>query len=64
MSHDLQSSERQDIDWVIPGVIGGIGVFIGILGFENKTEPLGAVAMGAGSSLVGASLVMLLREIL
>lgn len=40
---------------------GGVGM--GILGFHHRQRPLGAIALGAGGSIAGAGIVLLLIDI-
>lgn len=40
-----------------------LGLGIGVLGWQNREEAAGAVALGAGSSMTGAALVLLVNSL-
>lgn len=41
----------------------GVGLIVGIAGFINRTKPLGQLALGTGGSMMGTSLVLLIRDL-
>jgi hypothetical protein len=44
------------------GIIG-LGLGLGTLGYYNRKTDLGVLAMGAGSSIMGAGLVLLILDL-
>lgn len=52
----------------LPAAVVNIGVVafgagVGALGYQNRKHALGAVALGAGSSIAGAGLILLVLDI-
>lgn len=43
-------------------IAGGVG--IGLLGFHHRKSPVGAIALGAGGSVVGAGVIFLLLDLI
>lgn len=59
--HPTEASQR-------PGTVAnlailGVGILIGAFAFPYYRKPLGAVALGAGSSVAGAGLVLVLLDL-
>jgi hypothetical protein len=44
------------------GVVA-VGVGVGAIGFQNRKKTLGAIALGAGSSIAGAGLILLVLDL-
>jgi len=40
-----------------------IGLVLGLAGFLNRNKPWGPILMGSGSSMIGTSVVLMLRDI-
>jgi hypothetical protein len=52
----------------LPAAVVNLGVVVfgagvGILGYQNRKSAMGAVALGAGSSIAGAGLILLVLDI-
>jgi len=47
---------------VLSAVSGGLGLLLGIVGFQNRSKLLGALAMSTSGSLLAVSIMFLVRE--